>query len=67
MFKGYDIQKKNTKLTTNEKGEKTEKVSGKNVISLYSTRISRVVKMADTQKLQQDLENDPIIRDQMTN
>lgn len=66
MFKGYDKQKNNTKLA-NEKGEKTEKVSGKNGISLYSTRISRVVKMADIQKLQQDLENDPIIRDQMTN
>ena len=41
------------------------KVLGKHVISLYSTRISRVVKKRDVTKLQQDIENDPIIKDQM--
>ena len=51
----------------NEKGEKTGKALGKNVINLYSTRISRVVKIRDVKKLQQDIENDPIIKDQMAN
>ena len=32
---------------------------------MYSTRISRVVKIRDVKKLQQDIENDPIIKDQM--
>ena len=51
----------------NEKGEKTGKALGKHVINLYSTRISRVVKIRDVKKLQQDIENDPIIKDQMAN
>ena len=51
----------------NEKGEKTGKALGKHVINLYSTRISRVVKIRDFKKLQQDIENDPIIKDQMAN
>ena len=49
----------------NEKGEKTRKVLGKHVISLYSTGISRMVKIKDVKKLRQDIENDPIIKDQM--
>ena len=51
----------------NEKGEKIGKALGKSVINLYSTRISRVVKIRDVKKLQQDIENDPIIKDQMAN
>ena len=51
----------------NEKGEKTGKALGKHVINLYSTGISRVLKIRDVKKLQQDIENDPIIRDQMAN
>ena len=34
---------------------------------MYSTGISRVVKIRDVKKLQQDIENDPIIKDQMAN
>ena len=49
----------------NEKGEKTGKALGKHVISLYSTGISRMVKIKDVKKLRQDIENDPIIKDQM--
>ena len=49
----------------NEKSEKTGKVLGKHVINLYSTGISRVVKIRDAKKLHQDIENDPIIKDQM--
>ena len=49
----------------NEKGEKIGKALGKPVINLYSTRISRVVKIRDGKKLQQDIENDPIIKDQL--
>ena len=51
----------------NEKGEKAGKALGKHVISLYSTGISRVVKIRDIKKLQQDIETDPIIKDQMEN
>ena len=49
----------------NENGENTGKALGKHVINLYSTGISWVVKIRDVQKLQQDIENDPIIKDQM--
>ena len=34
---------------------------------MYSTGISQVVKIRDVKKLQQDIENDPIIKDQMAN
>ena len=51
----------------NEKNEKNEKALGKHVINLYSTGISRVVKIRDNKKLQLDIKNDPIIRDQMAN
>ena len=51
----------------NKKGEKTGKPLGKHVLNLYSTRISRVVKVSDVKKLQKDIENDLIIRDQMAN
>ena len=49
----------------NEKGEKAAKALGKHVVNLYSTGISRVVKIRDVKKLQQDTENDLIIKDQM--
>ena len=49
----------------NEKGEKTGEVLGKHVINLYSTGISRIVKVTDVKKLKQGIENDPIIKDQM--
>ena len=45
----------------NEKGEKTAKVLGKHVTNLYSTGISRWIKIKDVKKLHQDIENDPII------
>ena len=54
-------------LELNEKGEKTGKALGKHVINLYSAGISPMVKTRDVYKLQQDIENDPIIKDQMTN
>ena len=49
----------------NEKYEKTGKVLGKHVINLYCTGISRWLKIKDVKKLRQDIENDPIIKDQM--
>ena len=51
----------------NEKGEKTGKALGKHVINLYSTGISRWLKIKDVKKLRQDIENDPIIKYQMPN
>ena len=62
--KTYDAYKQRQ---MNEKGEKTGKALGKHVINLYSTGISRVVKIKDVKKLQEDIENDPIIKDQMDN
>ena len=38
---------------------------GKHVINLYSTGISWMVKIRHVHKLCQDIENDPIIKDQM--
>ena len=49
----------------NEKGEKTGIALGKDIISLHSTGISQIVKIRDVKKIQQDIENDPIIKDQM--
>ena len=49
----------------NEKGENTGKALGKHVINLYSTGISRWLKIKDVKKMRQDIENDPIIKDQM--
>ena len=49
----------------NEKGEETGKALGKHVINLYSTGISRMVKIRDVHKLCQDIKNYPIIKDQM--
>ena len=51
----------------NKKCEKNGQDSGKHVISLHFTGISHLTKFKDMQKLQQDIENDPIIRDQMVN
>ena len=48
-----------------EKGEKTGKTLGKHVINLYSTSISRFVKISDVKKLRQDIEDHPIIKDQI--
>ena len=39
----------------------------KSVIRLYSKGNSLVVKIGDRKNLQQDIENDPITRDQMSN
>ena len=49
----------------NEKGEKNGKALGKHVINLYSTGISRWLKIKDIKKLSQDIGNEPIIKDQM--
>ena len=49
----------------NEKGEKIAKALGKHVINLYSSEICRWLKIKDVKKLQQDIENDLIIKDQM--
>ena len=51
----------------NKKGEKAGNALGKRVVSLYSTEISWAIKIRDVKKLHQDIENDPIIKDQMSN
>ena len=63
------INKKNAEYKQgglNEKDEKTGKAFGKHVINLYSTGIYRWLKIKDIKKLHQDIEIDPIIKDQMT-
>ena len=37
------------------------------MINLYSTGISRVVKIRNVKKFEEDIENDPITKDQMAN
>ena len=49
----------------NETGKKTGKALGKHVINLYSTGISIWLKIKNVKKLREDIENDPIIKDQM--
>ena len=49
----------------NEKGKKTGKALGKHVINPYSTGICRWLNIKDVKKLRQDIENEPIIKDQM--
>ena len=50
----------------NEEREKTRKaLRSKHVFNLYYTGISQMVKIRDVHKLRQDIENDPIIKDQM--
>ena len=51
----------------NKMGEKTGKTLDKHVINLCSTGISRRLKIKDVKKLRQDIENDPIIKDEMVN
>ena len=51
----------------NDKDEKTGKALRKHVINLYSTGISQLLKIKDVKKLPQDIEDDPIIKDQMAN
>ena len=41
------------------------KALGKHIINLYSSGISRLVKIRDVEKFQQDIENDLVIKDQM--
>ena len=38
---------------------------GKHAINLYSSEISRFVKIRDVKKLQQEIEDDPVIKYQM--
>ena len=49
----------------NEKGENAAKALGKHAINLYSSGISHFVKIRDVKKLRQDIEDDPVIKDQM--
>ena len=65
---GNEINKKYVEYKQrelNKRGECTGKALGKHFINLYSTRISRWVKIRDVKKLCQDIENDPIIKDQL--
>ena len=49
----------------NEKDEKFAKALGKHAINLYSSGISCLVKIKDVKKSQQDIEDDPVTKDQM--
>ena len=49
----------------NEKVEKTGKALGEHVINFYSTGTSWWLKIKDVKKIRQDIENDPIIKDQV--
>ena len=51
----------------NEKGEKTAKSLGNHVIDLYSNGISQCFKIKDVKKSHQDIEGDPLMKDQVVN
>ena len=51
----------------NQKGGKTGKTLGKHLINLYSSGIFPWFKIKNVKKLQQDIDNDPIIKDKMAN
>ena len=55
----------NKQREPNEKGENTGKALGKHVINLYSNSISWWLEIKDVKKLRQDIENDPIVKDEM--
>ena len=61
------INKTYTEYKQRELNEKTAKVLDKHVIKLYSNGITRFVKIRDVKKLHQDIEDDPLIKDQMVN
>ena len=47
--------------------KKSAKALGKHIINMYSTGISRWLKIKDIKKLRQDIENNLLIKDQMVN
>ena len=52
-------------LVLTENSEITGKTLGKHIIHLYSTGISRLLKIMDVKKLRQNIEKDPIIKGQV--
>ena len=59
------INKTYAKHKQHELNEKGGKALGKHVINLYSTGISRMVKVRGVHKLSQGIENYPIIKNQL--
>ena len=60
------IDKLYSEFNANEvqhKAENTGKAVSKHIVNLYSTSISRVLKIDDIDQLQRDIDNDPIIKD----
>ena len=47
------------------KGEMTARAMGSHIVKLYSNGVSKVLKIDDIEKLKQDIEEDPIIKDSM--
>ena len=47
--------------------KKTAEALGNHVINLYSKRISWFLKIRDVKKLRQEINDDPVIQDQMVN
>ena len=50
---------------TNLKKERTSKAMSKEVVNLYSTGVSKIVKIDNIDQLREDIDEDPIIRDSM--
>ena len=63
------MEKLHSKYTQKElqhKGEKTGKVMGKHLIKIYSNGVSKVLRIDDMEQLRKDIDEDPIIKDSMT-
>ena len=50
---------------TKLKAERTGKAVSKHVVNLYSTGVSKIVKIDSIDQLRKDIDEDPIIRDYM--
>ena len=48
------------------KGEKTGKAMGKHMINIYANGVSKVLRIDDIEQLRKDIEEDPFIKDSMT-
>ena len=64
-----EVEKLHSKYTEKElqhKGEKTGKAMGKHLIKIYLNGVSKVLRIDDMEQLRKDIDEDPIIKDSMT-
>ena len=60
------LHSKYTQKDLQHKGEKTGKAMRKYLIKIYSNGVSKVLRIDDIEQLRKDIEEDPFIKDSMT-